>query len=110
MSSIFSDCPQEKLAFGGPIKLLGLPHEVKAAGDADEVFLGDGAEGDFHGVVEGRGDLGHFSVELDVSGGELFGVGGADGIDLGEDDLVSAAGDALEHAGDILVGAAAEND
>ncbi len=95
--------------FGGEV-FFGFADEVEAAGDADEVFLGDGAVGDAEGIFEGFGDLGHFAVKFDVASGQFVGVGGADVVDSGEDDFVSAAGDALEHARDVFVAATSEND
>jgi hypothetical protein len=51
----------------------GFADQVETAGDADQVFLGHGAVGDGQRFFQRVGDLGHFAVELDVSGGQFVG-------------------------------------
>src|SRR5262249_22533162 len=91
-------------------ELFGFAYQVEAAGDADEVFLGHRPVGDRQRRLQVWRYLGHLAVQFRVLGGEFIGVGGADVIDAGENDLVRPAGDALEHPGHILVAAAPKDD
>ena len=44
----------------------GLPDEVEAAGDANEVFFADGALGKLEGLIQTGGRLAHFAADLRI--------------------------------------------
>jgi len=89
---------------------LGLAYEVEAAGDADQVAGGEGRLGDPQGLFEVGGHLAHLAAQLGVFLGQILRVHAAGRVDPGKDDLVGSELELLEHAGDVLVFAAAEDD
>src|SRR5262245_19866138 len=89
--------------------LLCLSNQIEAASDADEVFFGDGAVCNLKRPSEVGSNLRHLSIQLDISCGQLLRIGRTNVVDVGEDYLVSAAGDSLKHAGHVLVRAASED-
>jgi hypothetical protein len=95
---------------GGLEADLGLADQVEAARDADQVFSADGAAGELKGLAETTGRLAHLAAKLRVLIGQLLRRHGLDRVAPRKDDLVGPVLKLHQHAFDVFVAVAAEDD